>query len=207
MGGRSTIDWEGVERDYRIGQLTVRQTAKKHGCAVSGLMLRAKKERWSRDLSEVVALATKARLRSAVAAHWTENGANLERATHSEVENAASVNVAIILGQQQRVKRLNNLLEKMVAEVEEITQNAQSLDSIVAALKEVDPASAEAIAQLRTLRNRVTTLKDAAAVAAALNQEERKIFRLEEDNARTDTSVESLLAAMKADPLSLGVNP
>lgn len=201
MGRRSKIDWEAAERDYRIGQLTVRQTAKKHCCAVSGLMLRAKKEGWTRDLSEAVALATKARVRAAVAAHWNQSGANLEQATSTEIDAAASVNVAIILGQQQRVKRLNHLLEKMVTEVEEVTQNAHSLDAIVMALKEADPASVEAIAQLRTLRSRVTTLKDAAMVAAALNSEERKIFRLDEGKPTGDGSIEGLLAAMRSDPL------
>ena len=201
MGRRSKIDWEAAERDYRIGQLTVRQTAKKHCCAVSGLMLRAKKEGWTRDLSEAVALATKARVRAAVAAHWNQSGANLEQATSTGVDAAASVNVAIILGQQHRVKRLNDLLEKMVAEVEEVTQNAHSLDAIIAALKEADPASVEAIAQLRTLRSRVTTLKDAALVAAALNSEERKIFRLDEGTSKTDGSIEALLAAMRCDPM------
>ena len=57
------------------------------------------------------------------------------------------------------------------------------------------------------MRNRVTTLKDASAVAAALNQEERKIFRLDDDKPVADNSIESLLLAMKADPLSMAVDP
>ncbi len=201
MRRTTRIDWESAERDYRVGQLTVRQIADKHDCAVSGLMLRAKKGAWTRDLSEAVNLATKARIRAAVTDQWRQHGTNLEQATCSEVEVVASQNAQIILGQQRRVGRLNELLERLVAEVEAVTTDTKSLAEIAKALAEADPAAAEAVSQLKSLRNRVATLKDASAVAAALNNEERKIFRLDDGKPVADNSIESLLRAMKADPL------
>ena len=199
--GRSTreIDWESVERDYRIGALTVRQIADKHSIDKSGITNHAKKGNWTRDLSEAVRAATNAKVREAVIAEADKRRTEATISTFSAVDQAANVNVGIILGQQRRVGALNALLEKMVAEVEAVTNDPISLSAIMATLADVDPASVEALAALRTLRNRVTTLKDAAAVAAALNQEERKIFRLDEDKPVADSSIESLLAAMKND--------
>lgn len=197
------IDWEAAERDYRLGApLTVRQVAKKHGCSTSGLMARAKKEGWTRDLSEAVRVATKTKIREAVVNEWSKTATGAEQSTFSEVDLAANVNATIVLGQQRRVGKLNELLERMVARVEAVTSDTKTLGQIAKALADADPAAADSIKQLASLRNMVVTLKDASVVAAALNQEERKIFRLDDDKPVADDTIEALLFAMKSDPLA-----
>ena len=47
-------DWEAIEREYRAGQLSIRQIARQHGSRESTLRKRAQKQGWSRDLAEVV---------------------------------------------------------------------------------------------------------------------------------------------------------
>jgi len=203
--GRSSreIDWEGVERDYRMGQLTLRQIALKFGIALSAIARHAKKGCWSRDLSDAVRSCTTAKVMIAMAEEAKKRDASEEQVTFSEVDLAANLNATIILGQQRRVRRQNELLEKLIFQLETVTSDLGSLDTVVAALGKLDTSSDQAIGQLRTLRDRVLLLKDAATITTTLNTEERKIFRLDEGRPRHDNSMESLLAAMRNDPLCL----
>jgi hypothetical protein len=47
-------DWDAIEREYRAGQLSIRQIARQHGTRESTLRKRAQKQGWSRDLADVV---------------------------------------------------------------------------------------------------------------------------------------------------------
>lgn len=54
MGGeakRKTPDWEAIEREYRAGQLSIRQIAANHGVTDTAIRKRAKSEEWVRDLT------------------------------------------------------------------------------------------------------------------------------------------------------------
>lgn len=197
------VDWEAVERDYRVGQLTVRQIAEKHGCSVSGLMSRAKREGWTRDLSEAVALATKAKVREKVVAKvkeqaeqiGTEIGTESERSTFSEIDLAANVNATIILGQQSRVGRLASLFEKMTGELEVVNADPATLKEIAKAVEEQDPKAAEAIGRLRSMTSRMNNLKTATEIMGRLNDAENSAFKLGENNAGNQ-SVDSLLQSI-----------
>jgi hypothetical protein len=49
------IDWPAIERDFRLGQFSVRQIAANHGVNASSISRRAEKERWAQDRSSEVA--------------------------------------------------------------------------------------------------------------------------------------------------------
>lgn len=54
---RKPIDWEAIEREYRAGQLSVREIASQFGCSHTAIQKAAKKGKWARDLSKAVAKA------------------------------------------------------------------------------------------------------------------------------------------------------
>jgi len=206
--GRSSreIDWEGVERDYRMGQLTLRQIAVKFGIALSAVARHAKKGGWSRDLSDAVRACTSAKVMSALAEEAKKRDASEEQVTFSEVDLAANLNATIILGQQRRVSRQNQLLEKLISQLEKVTSERDSLETVGQTVSRTNTSSDQAVGQLLTLRERVLMLKDAATITTTLNTEERKIFRLDGERPELDSSIESLLAAMRSDPLSLEID-
>ena len=207
--GRSSreIDWEGVERDYRMGQLTLRQIALKFGIALSAVARHAKKGGWSRDLSEAVRACTSAKVIAALAEEAHKRDASEEQVTFSEVDLASNLNATIMLGQQRRVRRQNELLEKLISELEAATSERDSLDTVGQTSSRSNTSSDQAVGQLLTLRERALMLKDAATITTTLNTEERKIFRLDGERSERDSSIESLLAAMRSDPLSLEMDP
>ena len=50
----SKVDWIGVEHDYCVGILTVRQIAEKHSTSTASLAQRVKKHKWERNLSHKI---------------------------------------------------------------------------------------------------------------------------------------------------------
>jgi hypothetical protein len=44
MGRRNDIDWDAIERDFRLGQFTLRQLAKKYSVEASSISRKAEKE-------------------------------------------------------------------------------------------------------------------------------------------------------------------
>ena len=45
---RVSIDWQAIERDYRAGQLSLRDMAGKHGCSHSAIANHADRHGWTR---------------------------------------------------------------------------------------------------------------------------------------------------------------
>jgi hypothetical protein len=46
------IDWESVEAEYRLNQISILEIGRRYGCSDALIRRRAKKEGWSRDLSD-----------------------------------------------------------------------------------------------------------------------------------------------------------
>lgn len=117
MGRRSDIDWEAIERDYRIGQLSLRQLAAKHEVALSAITRRQKKENWSRDLTDQVKAQTKARLIELAAKEAHEKGTQSIQADAESVQAAAATNAQIVSDHrkdiQQETARSKKLAEKL----------------------------------------------------------------------------------------------
>jgi len=56
------IDWERVERDYRAGQITVRQIAQKHAISTTAITAHMHSGGWTRDLSQAIQARTQAKI-------------------------------------------------------------------------------------------------------------------------------------------------
>ena len=63
MAERKQVDWEGVERDYSAGLLSLREIGAKYGVDEAYIRRKAKKNDWSRDLSaKIQSKAEKSRI-------------------------------------------------------------------------------------------------------------------------------------------------
>ena len=61
---RKSIDWELIERDYRAGQFAVVEIGRQHGLSHTAINKRAKRDGWTRDLTDNVRKEVPARLAS-----------------------------------------------------------------------------------------------------------------------------------------------
>jgi DNA-binding MurR/RpiR family transcriptional regulator len=130
MARRSNIDWDAIERDYRIGKLTLREMAAKHGVAESSVSLKAKQLGWTRDLTETVKQATKAALIEASKRRAEEIGVELgeksARETEGAIKAAVSENVAIVMSHRRRLGELAAAVDEAKAKLLEL--GPQALD-------------------------------------------------------------------------------
>ena len=62
MSSKKTIDWEAIERDYRVGQLSLRALATKHGTTAGAISKKASAGNWVKDASQEVRERTRAAL-------------------------------------------------------------------------------------------------------------------------------------------------
>lgn len=126
MGRRSDIDWEAIERDYRIGQLSLRQIAAKHEVALSAIVRRQKKEGWTRDLTEQVKAQTKARLIDLAAKEAHEKGTQSIQADAESVHAAAATNAQIVSDHRKDIQAETSRSKKLASKLDELMASATS---------------------------------------------------------------------------------
>jgi hypothetical protein len=141
MPRRTDIDWEAIERDYSLGQLSIRQIAEMHGVNPSAVMRRSKKENWTKDLSERVRAETKAALVRAVIESAQAQSVQSVQSDSESVQAAVDVNVKIVTGHRkgivteiQRAEMLGAKFDAMLdmaADLRELSAAAAAHEAIV----------------------------------------------------------------------------
>lgn len=129
MGRRNDIDWEAIERDFRAGQLSVREIGAKHGVAASSITRRADRDEalgkpWTRDLTGAVQARTKEKLLQP-AESAQSNTANAtqraqQRALQAEqaIDEAAETNVKVILAHRAGITKARGITASLLEELE-----------------------------------------------------------------------------------------
>lgn len=112
---RTPPDWEAIEREYRAGQLSIRQIAANHGVTHGGVRKRAANEGWTRDLTEKVQQAVKQRVvSSAVSNRPSREKLDTEREI---IAAAADRGARAIHGHLARAADLNSLAEVLMGKL------------------------------------------------------------------------------------------
>lgn len=83
MSEKRKTDWEAIERDFRAGMLSLRETGRRHGVTEGAIRKKAKAEGWARPLAEKVRKAVREKL-------VRIDGTHPQRATDAEIVEAAA---------------------------------------------------------------------------------------------------------------------
>jgi len=144
-GHREKIDWEAIERDYRLGQLSVREIARRYVIEASTITRKAKKESWVRDFSEEVKARTRAGLIETAKQQAQQHATESNEALRDGVEVAVETNLRVLrqhqTGIRQNSGRLDKLTEKfdvlleLAADLNEISKAASAFESMVRSQK------------------------------------------------------------------------
>lgn len=203
----SHADWEAVHRDYRTGQFTLRELAKKHGVSHQAVDQHVKKGGWTQDLREQIKQATDAKLHAEVAKRVDAEVDGTCQATAEVVLAAAEANTQVILGHRSDLNDGRQLakdlleelrLSRLLAEQRELL--AQILADSGAEIAEIDDLKA-AIGKALGLGNRVSTFKAWTEAVTKLHAGERIAFGLDEKPEDGDKTRNPVAAAV-ADFLS-----
>jgi len=140
-GRKDPIDWEAIERDYRLGQLSAQELGRRHGVPASTITRKAKRDKWIEDFSDEIKARTKAGLIELAKQQAQQHATESNSALRDGIEVAVAINVAIIRQHQTGIRsnrdRLERLTEKFdtlvgtAADLNEIAKAAGSFESMV----------------------------------------------------------------------------
>lgn len=134
----AATDWEAIEREYRAGQLSIREIAREHGLSDGAIRKRAKAEGWQRDLSGQVRQAVRTELvRSEVR---TDNA----RTNDAEaVQVAAARGVEVVRQHRGRLATLNQIADNLTARLKRMLDDLEQ--NRIVEIEERDPKTKQVV--------------------------------------------------------------
>ena len=173
-------DWEAIEREYRAGQLSIREIAKQYKITDSAIRQKAKALNWARDLTNQV----KAQVHNTLLR--TELRTPHARTTEREVVDAAAARgVEVILRHRRDCMRLTELRNRLLLRFEGLESS---------------------VVDLRSNAQAADTLESAIRMTERLQNAERRLFNLDtvstqhdDDVTKRDQDAALLLARLRAE--------
>jgi len=189
---RKPADWEAIEREFRAGQLSVREIARQHGISHAAINKRAKLEGWTKNLA--------AKVRQEVSNRLVSTSVSSGNAREA-VDTAAARGVELVRQHQSSLGRANRIAETLMAELQ---RGCDRLDEIEEAIEEEtgdDQNSNRRNAMLKavSLPSRAATLRELSQTLKNLIPLERQAFNLDEpgdDEPATKSDVRTALAKL-----------
>lgn len=169
-----------IELDYRANVLPLRQIGSKHGVSAAAVVKWADKFGWSRDLSaKIKAKADAVVNRAAVNKPVNANAAVHERET---IDANAQAIASVRLSHREDIKRGRGLANKMLAELEAVTDRPDLIQALVDAMADPEEEGDAAKLYRRRLQdmvNRVVEFPARVGSLKALSETLRNLIVLE----------------------------
>lgn len=194
-------DWEAIERAYRAGLLSVREIAAAHGVSHTAINKRAKAKSWDRDLKAKIqakadALVSKAEVSKQVSMET-------EATERVVVEANAKVIADIRIAHRTDIGRYRNLANKLLDELEELTDNRQLFEQLGELLANPDDNGTDKLNDLYhkviDLPSRTKTMKELGETLKNLITLERQAYGLGNDEQGGGTPAQG--KAFTSDPM------
>lgn len=173
------VDWEAVEREYRLGVRSLREIGQEYGVTEGGIRARARKNGWDRDLSAKVAARAETLVRKeAVRSELRSTQVANERAL---VEASAEALKDVLLGHRADIRKAREVVKNLLRRLEGVT-NAEEMDiqSLILAVGQNDPAAANGLAKVLSMPNMVQSVKGLTDALKNVIGLERQAFGLKD---------------------------
>lgn len=184
-------DWEAIERAYRAGLLSVREIAASCGVSHTAIQKRAKANGWERDLkAKIKAKADSLVAKREVATQVASKSVETEREI---IEVNAEVIANIRMAHRGDISRGRRLTNKLLDELEALTDEQGTIKELIAQLKSADHDDGDAMADVLLLANkmgalpsRTKTMKELAETLKTLVALERQAYDLDTKSGGND---------------------
>lgn len=167
--------------------MTLRELGALHGCTHSEIARWAKKEGWTRDLSDAVRKATSAKLiEAAVADAVAEGATTAQQGATNAVLVAAEIATKVIRTHQRDATKARELAAKMMSELLLATEQTDDIEAVFERVTEDAgelemQRAREKLNGLLALPNRVKTLKDLTEALSKVEALETRAYKLATD--------------------------
>lgn len=190
MTDKASPDWERIEQLYRAGLLSVREIAVSQGISHVAISKRAKRDGWVRDLAaKIKAKADSLVTRETVTTAVTKEQAVTERGI---VEANAQVIANIRIGHRTDIGRYRRLANKLLDELEGLTDNRDLFDQVGELLANPDDNGIDKLNDLYRkvidLPSRTKTLKELGETLKNLITLERQAYDVGAEQPNDDRS-------------------
>lgn len=207
MSSKKAIDWEAIERDYRVGQLSLRALATKHGTTAGAISKKASAGNWVKDASQEVRERTMAALltepRKEKAREETGDGNTVSSGgnapTQGDIEVAVQTNLQVITRHRRDIAKGHGLVNLLFQQLESAATSRDELEDAV-----IDETAGDENSQRRnrmlkalSLPTHAGVLRDLSTALKNLVPLERQAYNL--DDVNTEETYEERLARLLAD--------
>lgn len=196
---KKQVDWELVEKHYRAGLLSLREIAKEAGCTEGAIRKRAKKDGWERDLTKKIQQRADELVRKQTV---RVPSTQLTPATEQQVVEAnAEAAASVVMKHRTGLTRLAQLRDKLLEEVEAITDNKELFETLGELLDESgEDASGrfkqdkrnELYRKVISMTERIDNTKKLAEIDEKVRKGEREAWGLDKTDGG-ETAIDNLL--------------
>lgn len=195
------VDWVAIEKHYRAGLKSLRTIGEEYGVTEAAIRKRAKRDLWTRSLEEKIQARAQEKVRKAlVRKPGTQVTPETEKRT---IEEYSTVVSTVDLRQREDVQMaLDNAIGMLRELVALANPNFRAaLEWMAENFDETSPTfkdrANETYRYIIDIAGRVKMAKDLAAVHGVYVPMQRKMYRLDDDDAKKST-VDDLLEAIGA---------
>lgn len=190
MTDKIATDWERIEQLYRAGVLSVREIGSAHNVSHTAINKRARQQGWERDLQgKIKAKADALVSKSEVSTEVSKETMETERRI---VEANAQVIANIRIAHRTDIGRYRKLANRMLEELEGLTDNRELFDQLGDLLRSEDDNGQDKLNDLYqkviSLPSRTKTLKDLGDTLKVLITLERQAYSIDEEQPVDDRS-------------------
>lgn len=190
MAKRKQYDWESIEREYRLGQKSMRALSEEFGPNISNISRHAKKHGWVQDKSKEVRQRTNATLI-----------AQQKRNNEAGIKAAVQTNIEVITGQRVRLSQGQIIVGRLFEQLHEVIENRDEIEKTIREETGEDgrPNYAKRAMMLKavSLPSHAAILKNLASAIKDLNTQERLAFNID-DNGSGET-IEDIIKRVHGD--------
>lgn len=173
---RAAIDWEAVEMHYRAGIRSLKDIGSQYGVSDAGIIKRAKRDGWERDLKAKIQAKAAAKVSAAVVSAEVSPQTKLTEAVRVEVES--EVQARIELGHRRDIARSRTLAMKLLDELEVDTD---SLDDLKRLGELMYAPNENGVDKLNELYHKVISLPSRTKVMKDLGDTLKTLIALERE--------------------------
>ena len=206
-----SIDWQRAEREYRAGIRPLRDIAADCGVSEGAIRKRAKRDDWTRNLSDRIQAKAADKVRKAeVRKAGTQERAigagtekqiveaNAEIVAQADLINRKDVLMALDVSRGQMCE-LAELSDRNLAPDLEWLRDAAAMGKLAAGMKPDAVAKAMGLFDyIVSLAGRVKLSKEIAAAHGVYIPMQRKILKLDDEADKGQTEIDALLAKINA---------
>ncbi|WP_019558489.1 hypothetical protein [Thioalkalivibrio sp. ALE12] len=182
MAERKQYDWEAIAREYKAGQLSIREIGKKHGVTDGAIRQRAKRHGWKRDLSDEVR-------RQAKSQALRDSLRSTNASDEEIIEEAAKRGSEVIQTHRRDIRDGREIVEMMLSELKAECQHHELLSELAEQRiqgEDMDARAANAVRRAVSLPGRAGTIRDLSQSMQRLVALERQAYNLDEQGSGED---------------------